>query len=275
MGLPASSGSMSKSDSPTLLQGTLDLLILHALQRGAAARLRDRADDPPALGRGPEGRGGLALSGAVSARARRRDSRALGRFREQPPREVLRDHRSRPEAAGGAARHLDAAVVRGRPRARAIGPLMRRFLLKLFRRRRLHDDLEAELAFHREMSRANGNAIPLGNVSRITEESLDLWRFSRHREPLARRDLRRADRGAKPRARRHRAAVVRPRHRRQRRRLFARRRAAAQSAERHRRVVAGLGASRRQQPRASRGARLPADGAASFRTSSATTSRCS
>jgi PadR family transcriptional regulator, regulatory protein PadR len=26
---------MSKSDSPTLLQGTLDLLVLHALQRGA------------------------------------------------------------------------------------------------------------------------------------------------------------------------------------------------------------------------------------------------
>src|SRR4029453_16615072 len=56
---------------------------------------------------------------------------------------------------------------------------MRRFLLKLFRRRRLHEDLEAELAFHREMSLANGNPIPLGNVSRITEESLDLWRFSR------------------------------------------------------------------------------------------------
>ena len=55
---------------------------------------------------------------------------------------------------------------------------MRRFLLKLFRRPRLHDDLEAELAFHREMSRASGNAIPLGNLSRITEESLDLWRFS-------------------------------------------------------------------------------------------------
>jgi predicted permease len=56
---------------------------------------------------------------------------------------------------------------------------MRRFLLKLFRRRRLHDDLEAELAFHREMSRASGNPIPLGNVTRITEESLDFWRFSR------------------------------------------------------------------------------------------------
>jgi putative ABC transport system permease protein len=56
---------------------------------------------------------------------------------------------------------------------------MRRFLLKLRRRRRLHDDLEAELAFHRDMARAGGNPIPLGNVPRITEESLDLWRFSR------------------------------------------------------------------------------------------------
>jgi predicted permease len=56
---------------------------------------------------------------------------------------------------------------------------MRRFLLKLRRRRRLHDDLEAGLAFHRDMARAGGNPIPLGNVPRLTEESLDLWRFSR------------------------------------------------------------------------------------------------
>ena len=56
---------------------------------------------------------------------------------------------------------------------------MRRFLLKLVRRRRLHEDLEAELAFHAEMSRVHANPIPVGNVSRIKEESLDLWRFSR------------------------------------------------------------------------------------------------
>lgn len=56
---------------------------------------------------------------------------------------------------------------------------MRRFLLKLIRRRRLHDDLEAELEFHREMARAHGNPVSLGNVTRITEESLDLWRFAR------------------------------------------------------------------------------------------------
>lgn len=34
--------------------------------------------------------------------------------------------------------------------------------LKLFRRGRLQRDLEAELAFHREMSSANQNAIGLG-----------------------------------------------------------------------------------------------------------------
>ena len=56
---------------------------------------------------------------------------------------------------------------------------MRGFWLKLRRRRRLHADLEDELAFHREMAQASGNPIPLGNMSSITEQSLDLWRFSR------------------------------------------------------------------------------------------------
>jgi putative ABC transport system permease protein len=55
---------------------------------------------------------------------------------------------------------------------------MRRLLLKLWRRRRLHDDLDAELAFHREMSASHGNAVTLGNTSRIVEASLDVWRFT-------------------------------------------------------------------------------------------------
>ncbi len=55
---------------------------------------------------------------------------------------------------------------------------MRRFFLKLMRRRRLERDLEAELAFHREMAEAAGNTIPLGNASRIKESSGDLWRFN-------------------------------------------------------------------------------------------------
>jgi len=55
---------------------------------------------------------------------------------------------------------------------------MRRFWLRLFRRRRLHQDLEAELAFHRDMAGEHSNPIPLGNTSVIKEQALDLWRFN-------------------------------------------------------------------------------------------------
>jgi predicted permease len=55
---------------------------------------------------------------------------------------------------------------------------MRRFFLKLYRRRRLHKDLETELAFHREMSGQHQNPIPLGNAGLIKEQAFDLWRFS-------------------------------------------------------------------------------------------------
>lgn len=55
---------------------------------------------------------------------------------------------------------------------------MRGLFLKLLRRRRLQRDLEAELTFHREMSSANQNAIRLGNMTGIKEQSLDLWRFN-------------------------------------------------------------------------------------------------
>ncbi len=55
---------------------------------------------------------------------------------------------------------------------------MRRFILKLMRRRRLERDLEAELSFHREMSAAAGNPIPLGNTTVIREHAFDLWRFT-------------------------------------------------------------------------------------------------
>jgi putative ABC transport system permease protein len=56
--------------------------------------------------------------------------------------------------------------------------MIRRLFLKLFRRRRLERDLETELAFHREMSAAGGNPIPIGNVGVIKEQALDLWRFN-------------------------------------------------------------------------------------------------
>jgi putative ABC transport system permease protein len=55
---------------------------------------------------------------------------------------------------------------------------IRRILLKLWRRRRLQRDLEAELAFHRELSTRHANPIPFGNVTRIQEDALDLWRFA-------------------------------------------------------------------------------------------------
>ncbi|HEY6988422.1 MAG TPA: ADOP family duplicated permease [Bryobacteraceae bacterium] len=50
--------------------------------------------------------------------------------------------------------------------------------MKLFRRRRLEADLEAELEFHREMTGAHGNPIGLGKTSVIKEQALDLWRFT-------------------------------------------------------------------------------------------------
>ncbi len=56
---------------------------------------------------------------------------------------------------------------------------MRRLFLKLFRRRRLARDLEAEMAFHREMAAASGNSIPFGNAAFLREQAFDLWRFNR------------------------------------------------------------------------------------------------
>jgi putative ABC transport system permease protein len=54
---------------------------------------------------------------------------------------------------------------------------VRKLLLKLFRRQTLAEDLEAELAFHREMAAAHQNAIQLGNIAVIKEHAFDLWRF--------------------------------------------------------------------------------------------------
>jgi len=54
---------------------------------------------------------------------------------------------------------------------------MRRLILKLFRRRNLERDLEAELAFHEEMAAANGNPVRLGNKSLLKEAARDVWRW--------------------------------------------------------------------------------------------------
>ncbi len=57
------------------------------------------------------------------------------------------------------------------------GTRVRRLLLKLARRRTLQRDIEAELAFHREMAEAGGNPLPLGNIPLIQEASAEQWRF--------------------------------------------------------------------------------------------------
>jgi predicted permease len=55
---------------------------------------------------------------------------------------------------------------------------MNRFLLKLFRRRKLENDIEEELRFHREMSGPIESHAPFGNPAVIKEQALDLWRFT-------------------------------------------------------------------------------------------------
>jgi predicted permease len=55
---------------------------------------------------------------------------------------------------------------------------MRRFFLKLFRRGGMHREIQAELAFHREMATRYENAITLGNATAIGEHGYDLWRFT-------------------------------------------------------------------------------------------------
>ncbi|HEY1183915.1 MAG TPA: ABC transporter permease [Bryobacteraceae bacterium] len=56
--------------------------------------------------------------------------------------------------------------------------MVRRFFLKLFRRGGMYQDMQAELAFHREMAARHDNAIPLGNTAAIGEHGYDLWRFT-------------------------------------------------------------------------------------------------
>jgi hypothetical protein len=55
---------------------------------------------------------------------------------------------------------------------------VRRAIRKLILRRRLHEELEAELAHHRELSKQNKNPIGLGNPTIVTESILDERRFN-------------------------------------------------------------------------------------------------
>ncbi|HZS55277.1 MAG TPA: ABC transporter permease [Bryobacteraceae bacterium] len=61
--------------------------------------------------------------------------------------------------------------------------MIRRLLLKVVRRRRLEQELKAELAFHQEMAAAGNNSSPFGNRALIFEQALDVWRFN-HAENL-------------------------------------------------------------------------------------------
>ncbi len=69
---------------------------------------------------------------------------------------------------------------------------MRRFFLKLLRRRRLERELEAEIAFHREMAAQHGNAIPFGNALVVQGTGARPVALHTRREPLARPAVRRA-----------------------------------------------------------------------------------
>src|ERR1035438_2559013 len=101
----------------------------------------------------------------------------MGSLGEQPEGKVLLDHASRPKTGRRPGGTVEPALLRRSKSARELNT-MRRFLLKLFRRRRMHQDLETELAFHREMAGEHRNAIPLGNTAYIKEQSFDLWRFN-------------------------------------------------------------------------------------------------
>jgi predicted permease len=70
---------------------------------------------------------------------------------------------------------------------------MVRYLRKLLRRRRLERELEAEIAFHREMAAQHGSGIPFGNVLVVKEQVRDMWQFTRLENLW--RDLRYAARG--------------------------------------------------------------------------------
>jgi hypothetical protein len=61
--------------------------------------------------------------------------------------------------------------------------MIRRLLLKVQRRRRLQEELKAELAFHQEMAAAGNNSSAFGNQAVILEGGLELWRFN-HTENL-------------------------------------------------------------------------------------------
>src|SRR5260221_9702272 len=133
---------MGKASSPNLLQGTLDLLILHSLHRGPmhgyaiAQTIHVLSDEVlkveegslyPALYR-------LELDGAISAKWGVSENNRKAKYYAITKRgsKLVAEQQDIWD-------RLSTAVHRVLARGRAI---MRRILLKLWRRRQLHQDLE-------------------------------------------------------------------------------------------------------------------------------------
>ena len=101
----------------TLLQGTLDLLILKALSAGAAARARRLAPHRADHRRHVRRATGLALPRAPSSGGSGLAHVRLAALREQPAREVLHAHEGRTPAAGRRGRPVEPDRAGHRARA--------------------------------------------------------------------------------------------------------------------------------------------------------------
>ena len=110
----SSTGARMKHAKSDLLQGTLDLLILRTLASGdmhgwgISQRLQQISAGRAA------GQPGIALPGALPPRAAGLDRIVVGRFGEQPAREVLRVDPVGPQAARRGDGELGADYRRGR-----------------------------------------------------------------------------------------------------------------------------------------------------------------
>ena len=98
-----------------VLQGTLDLMVLQTLDSmgpqhgyGIARRIEQVSEDILKLNEG------TVYAGAHAPAAPALDLGDLGRVRDQPPGQVLRDHRHRPAAAGPRGRVLGSPGRRHR-----------------------------------------------------------------------------------------------------------------------------------------------------------------
>src|SRR5215510_12810151 len=151
--------------------------------------------DPRGVGGSALGRRGSAVSGAAPAGAARPAGIAVGRLREQPPREVLPAYSQRPQAFEGDHRIVAAHERRDQP---GLGSdlaedsvaewfsSLRQRVRALRWRRRLEQDLQDEMAFHLAMReaqlRASGVADArrnarrrFGSTARIGEDLRDAW----------------------------------------------------------------------------------------------------